>query len=140
MAITSSKKSGLPSTGEILLVRKEAGNVHDRRAVALLKADGTVVGHVPREVSKIFWHYLGHGGRISREVTGRRKYGKGLEVPCVYKFLGSKKMVEKMRSINYAETLKRYLQLSVDRYYRHAHHAVGVSIGTTEMILKVHEI
>ena len=93
------KEIWTPRTGEILLVRKEAGNVHDRRAVALLKSDGTVVGHVPREVSRIFWHYLGHGGKISCEVTGRRKYGKGLEVPCVYKFLGSEKIVEKMRSI-----------------------------------------
>ena len=37
------KEIWTPYTGEILLVRKEAGNVHDRRAVALLKADGTVV-------------------------------------------------------------------------------------------------
>jgi len=28
-------------------VRQEAGNPHDRNAEALLKADGTVVGHVP---------------------------------------------------------------------------------------------
>ena len=42
-----------PHTEEILLVRKEAGNVHDRHTVALLKADGTIVGYVPREVSRI---------------------------------------------------------------------------------------
>ena len=36
-----------PRTGEIVQVRQEAGNPHDRNAVALLKADGTVVGHVP---------------------------------------------------------------------------------------------
>ena len=85
--------------GEILLVGKEAGNHHDRYAVALLKADRTPVGHVPREFSRNFWHYLSHGGKISCEVTGRRKYGKGLEVPCVYKFLGSEKLVKKMKSI-----------------------------------------
>ena len=41
--------SGLrtPRTGEVVQVRQEAGNPHDRNAVALLKADGTVVGHVP---------------------------------------------------------------------------------------------
>ena len=48
------KEIWTPHTGEILLVCKEAGNIHDRRAVALLKADGTVVEHVPREVSRIF--------------------------------------------------------------------------------------
>ena len=35
-----------PRTEEIVQVRQEAGNPHDRNAVALLKADGTV-GHVP---------------------------------------------------------------------------------------------
>ena len=93
------KEIWTPRTGEILLVRMETGNVHDWRAVAVLALDGTVVGHVPREVSRVFWHYLGHCGKISCEVTGRRKHGKGLEVPCIYKFLGSEKMIEKMRSI-----------------------------------------
>ena len=66
VAIISSKKFGLHTvTREILLICKEAGNVHDRRAVALLKADGTVDVHVPREVSRISWHYPGHGGKIS---------------------------------------------------------------------------
>ena len=90
------KEIWTPHTGEILLVRKEAGNVHNRHAVALLKA---VVGHVPREVSRIFWKYLDHGGTISCEVMGRRMYGKDLEVPCVYKFLGNEKIVNEMRSI-----------------------------------------
>ena len=35
-----------PRTEEIVQGRQEAGNPHDRNAVALLKADGTVVGHV----------------------------------------------------------------------------------------------
>ena len=49
-----------------------------------------VVGHVPRsEVSRVFWHYLGHGGKITCE-------WKSLEVPCVYKLLGNEKMVEKI--------------------------------------------
>ena len=85
-----------PRLGEILLVDKESGNHHDRHAVALLKADKTPVSHVPREFSRTFWS---HGGKISCEVTGRRKYGKGLEVPCVYKFLGSEKFVKKMKDI-----------------------------------------
>ena len=44
-----------PRLGEILLVEREAGNHHDRHAVALLKADKTLVGHVPKEV---FWSVL----------------------------------------------------------------------------------
>ena len=88
-----------PHSGEILLVEKEPGNSHDRCAVALLKADRTTVGRVPREFSRVVWHYLSHGGKISCEVTGRRKFGKGLEVPCVYKFLGSENLVKRMKSI-----------------------------------------
>ena len=88
-----------PRVGEILRIGKEAGNTHDRRAVAVLKADGTIVGHVPREFSRVFWYFLSHGGKISCEVTAKRKYGKGLEVPCVYKFLGSEKMILKLKAI-----------------------------------------
>ena len=88
-----------PRTGEIVQVRQEARNPHDRNAVALLKADGTVVGHVPREYSKVFWHFINHGGRVSCEVTGRRKYGKGLEVPCVYKFFATESLIVKLKGI-----------------------------------------
>ena len=51
-------------------------------AVSLLK-DATVVGHVPREFLQVFWHFLRHGGTITCEVTGQRRRGKGLEMPCV---------------------------------------------------------
>ena len=53
----------------------------------------TVVGHMPRESSKIFWHFLNDGCSISCELTGKRKYDKGLDVPCVCKFLSSEKMI-----------------------------------------------
>ena len=36
-----------PRTEEIVQVQQEAGNPRDQNAVALLKADGTVVGHMP---------------------------------------------------------------------------------------------
>ena len=44
-----------PHVGEILSTRKEAGNHHDRFAVAVLK-DDRIVGHIPREVSKTAWY------------------------------------------------------------------------------------
>ena len=93
-----------PRVGEILRIGKEAGNTHDRRAVAVLKADGTIVGHIPREFSRVFWYFLSHGGKISCEVTAKRKYGKGLEVPCVYKCLGSEKMILKLKAIMQEKT------------------------------------
>ena len=69
------------------MVAREVGNTEDRFAVAVTK-DDMVVGHVPREFSKLCWHFLRHGGKIACEVTGRRKHssieGKRLVVPCLY--------------------------------------------------------
>ena len=62
------------------------------------------MGHVPREFSRVFWHFLNHGGKVSCEVTGKRKHGKGLEVPCVYKFLGSEKMIMNMKDVLYEKS------------------------------------
>ena len=44
-----------PATGELLLVEKEEGNPHDRFAVAVVKGE-EIVGHVPREVFRAFYH------------------------------------------------------------------------------------
>ena len=88
--------------GEVLEVTKEPDNAHDRRAVTLLRSRGSekvCVGHVPKELSRIFWHFLNHDGEIVCEVTGRRQHGKGLEVPCAYKFFGCETMVMKMKEL-----------------------------------------
>ena len=80
------------------LVRSHAGNAHGKYAVGVMKG-GIVVGHVPKEFSKIFWHFLTHGGTAICEVTGRRKKGKGLEVPCCYTFSGSSKQILRIKEI-----------------------------------------
>ena len=87
-----------PVLGEQLYLERENSNRHDRHAVSVMK-DGTIIGHVPRELSSAYYHFIRRGGAISCEVTGRRKHGVGLEVPCLYKMIGSKKLVEKMRSL-----------------------------------------
>ena len=46
-----------PTIGERLCVQREPRNAHDRRAVAVLTSEDTLVGHAPREISKIFWHF-----------------------------------------------------------------------------------
>ena len=92
-----------PRTGEILEAARECGNRHDRHAVSLLKAD-VIVGHVPRQLSRVLIFFLSHGGKITCEVTGRRKFGNDLEVPCTYKFTGSEQMVLKMKEIVMAKT------------------------------------
>ena len=49
-----------PLVGEILTLEQEEDNNHDKFAVSLLKnATCTVLGHVPREFSRVFWHFSG---------------------------------------------------------------------------------
>ena len=90
------KRIWTPVVGEKLLVTVEEGNPHDFRAVAVRKGGGVIVGHVPRELSRTLWYFLQRGGRGWCEITGRRKKGKGLEVPCVYTFSGPHKLVKKL--------------------------------------------
>ena len=54
------KSTWTPRLGETFQVRQDAGNSHDRRTVALLQ-NQAVVGHVPREFSKVFRHFVNHG-------------------------------------------------------------------------------
>ena len=51
-------------------------NDYDDHAVSVVKAE-TIVGHVPREMSRTFWHFIMHGGSIGCEITGRRTLRKG---------------------------------------------------------------
>ena len=48
-------------------VFSEPNNAHDRRAVAVYR-DSAVVGLVPRELSRIFWFFLKHDGKIESEI------------------------------------------------------------------------
>ena len=49
--------------------------------------EGQIVGHVPTEMARVVFYFLqraGTGGACF--IAGRRKRGRGLEVPCVYEF------------------------------------------------------
>ena len=84
-----------PFTGEQLSLQAEEDNEHDKYAVAVLK-DDYVVGHVPRAISRLFHFFLQHGGNIICRITGKRQFGDGLEVPCVYVYSGSTRIVDKL--------------------------------------------
>ena len=73
------KEAWTPSAGEVLLVQQEPENPHNRCAVCILKSS-TIVGHVPRELSQVFWFFLSHGGTNSCEITGHRKCGSSMSV------------------------------------------------------------
>ena len=88
-----------PQNAEHLGVAREDGNGHDHFAVRVFKNETGTVGHVPKEYSRMFHFFLMHCGRITCEVTGHRKKGHGLEVPCNYNLTGDKKMVMKARKI-----------------------------------------
>ena len=83
-----------PFVGEVLLVEQEDHNPENCFAVAILKS-GEIVGHVPREISRIIWYFIEHDGTVSCEVTGPRKQGVGLVVPCHYTFC-AKKLISKL--------------------------------------------
>ncbi len=91
-----------PQIGEQLLTKQENGNPEDSFAVGVIK-DDTVIGHVPRELSRIFWHFIQRGGYISCEISGRRQRSVllqgGLEIPCIYTFKAKKKMVDKLSDL-----------------------------------------
>lgn len=81
--------------GEQLLVIPEEGNKRDRTAVSIQK-EGHIVGHVPREMARVVFYFLqreGTGGACV--IAGRRKRGRGLEVPCLYQFCGPNQLIAK---------------------------------------------
>jgi hypothetical protein len=69
----------------VLDLEREDANIHDTNAVAIMKTAWL------RELSRIFWYFIEHGGSIACEVSGHRKFGRGLEVPCKYTFTGKKR-------------------------------------------------
>ena len=81
------------------------------------------VGGVPKEISRICWHFIGRGGTITCVVTGRRQCSflpEGrLEIPnCIYKFQGEKKDIKKLNSLLMDMKYKPIvLQLTVKHFY-----------------------
>ena len=92
------KRVWRPATGEQLKLIREECNEHDPRTVAIMK-DERVVGHIPQYIAKTVWFFLRRGGSGMCEITGRRKKGNGLEVPCVYSLSGPDKLVRKLESV-----------------------------------------
>ena len=90
-----------PFVGEILRVEQEVCNPENHFAVPIVKVE-TIIGHVPREVSCLFWHFIQHDGIVSCEITGHRKPSIGLEVPCTYNLAPRKtyyKIAHKFREV-----------------------------------------
>ena len=89
--------------GEELVCARELRNPQDPFAVTVTKS-GNIVGHLPRKISSACAMFLQKDGRIDCQVLGTRQYSAylpqgGLEIPCLLKFLGDKKDVEKLKKI-----------------------------------------
>ena len=62
------KATWTPTVGEILVVRQEPGNDHDRHVVCIERG-AEIVGRIPRELSWMVWHFLVHGSQATCEVA-----------------------------------------------------------------------
>ena len=82
-----------PTLHECLQTRQELGNPQDRYAVAVFKADTTasrIVGHVPREFSRLFWYM--RNNRQQKAVTPTsRGFGDSLLIQVRWKEEAHKK-------------------------------------------------
>ena len=102
------------SIHEELLCAREADNLRDPFAVAVVKSHQTV-GHIPMKISSVCSLFLRHGGTITCKVTGSRQHSQdlpqgGLEIPCTLTFEGG------LKDINKAEKLiKKSLAVSTQQ-------------------------
>ena len=93
-----------PCVGEELVCSPQMNNPHDCYAVAVCKS-GTIVGHVPRVISRLCWLYLSKSDTVIKcFVTGTRRYSSdliqgGLEVPCRFKFIGGTEQTVKVAAL-----------------------------------------
>ena len=96
-----------PHLEQRLRAVKEHGNTNHRFAIAVTRAekdvDDRIVGHLPRELSKVLWYFFLHGGDLECVVTGRRQRSPleqgGLEIPCRVTLRGKKKIVARAKEL-----------------------------------------
>lgn len=94
-------------TGQGLDCAREPTNSNDRYAVAVIN-HGTVVGHLPKKISRICSLFLMRGGSILCTVVGSRNYSAdlpqgGLEIPCTLLFKGKPKEINKLKVLKIHE-------------------------------------
>ena len=56
-----------PVVGEVLKLRPEDGNEYNRYVVGVQK-DGKIIGHAPKEITRIFYYFMQQNGTINDEV------------------------------------------------------------------------
>ena len=91
-----------PVIGEELWLKRGPENADDEYAVAAVN-DSHIVGHVPRLLSSIIFHFLARPcNKGLAEITGSKinqGTGYGLEIPCVLRFYGPSKYLERLQKL-----------------------------------------
>ena len=87
--------------GEVLSYEREPTNSKDRYAVTV-KKDETVIGHLPRKVSRVCSLFLRRGGTVHCQVSGSWSYSSdlpqgGLEIPCEVIISAKPKEIKKLK-------------------------------------------
>ena len=100
------KNIWVPVKGEVLCCVREPENTHDKNAVAVKKSkEGITVGHIPKNLFPAVSSFLTNDvNKAVCKVTGKRLNrgaGMGLEVPCMYKFVGQESSIESLRTAIY---------------------------------------
>jgi hypothetical protein len=80
---------------------REPTNRTNRYAVATVRG-GTIIGHLPRKISKLYTLFMRNCGSIRCVVTGTRRFSLdlpqgGLEIPCHLLFEGKVKIIKKLK-------------------------------------------
>ena len=72
-----------PTLGERLMCEREPENAYDQYSISVIKND-TIVGHIPKRISKPGFYALITGGSITAVVSGERQntQNNGLEIPA----------------------------------------------------------
>ena len=75
-----------------------------KRVAVAIKKGSVVVGHVPRKISAICLLFLRVGTITATVTVSHRQYSNdlpqgGVEVPCVFKFCGEVKTIDKVRRL-----------------------------------------
>ena len=93
------KEVWTPTTGELLLFRREPSNISDQSAVG----EDSVVGHLTCNIASVISQFLRRDiNKGFVEVTGdrvNRGAGYGLEIPCTYRFYGPKLYTDRVKHI-----------------------------------------
>ena len=69
--------------------------------IGVVRKGRTVVGHLPRRLSRLCALFIRRGGSIHCSPTGKRRYSAdlpqgGLEIPCILYFKGDAKEIKKV--------------------------------------------